>query len=92
MTSGIEAFFLAMVLYPSIQARAQAEIDSVCGNGARLPTFADKPSLPFTEAVLSELFRWTIITPMGLPHRFTKDEYHGDYLFPKDAYAFANIG
>jgi cytochrome P450 len=92
MTSAIEAFFLAMVLNPSVQERAQAEIDSVCGNSTRLPVFTDKPKLPFIEALLTEVLRWTIITPMGLPHRFTKDEYHGGYLFPKDSYAFANIG
>ena len=92
MTSAIEAFYLAMLLNPSIQARAQAEIDSVCESGARLPKYADKPNLPYTEAILTELMRWNTIASMGLPHRFTKDEIHGELLFPKDSYVIANIG
>lgn len=35
-----------MVLYPAAQQKAQQEIDTVVGQG-RLPTFADRASLPF---------------------------------------------
>jgi hypothetical protein len=56
-------FALAMVLYPDVQRRAQAEIDLVVGN--RLPTFEDRASLPYVESILRETMRWCPIAPLG---------------------------
>jgi len=81
-----------MLLNPSIQSRAQAEIDVVCDHSSRLPTVADRSNLPYVEAVLSELLRWTIITPLGLPHRLTKEERYDEYVLPQGSHIFANIG
>lgn len=36
----------ALILNPEVQRKAQAEIDTVVGHG-RLPTFADRDSLPY---------------------------------------------
>jgi len=57
-------FVLAMVLYPDVQKRARAEIDSVVGRD-RLPTFDDRASLPYIDAVLRETLRWQPIAPLG---------------------------
>lgn len=91
MSSGISSFFLAMAMNTSVQEKAQLEIDLVCESQGRLPTFADKPSLPYVEAVILEVLRWGAITPLGLPHRFTGDESYEGLRFRKDMYAFANI-
>ncbi|KAF9238521.1 cytochrome P450 [Melanogaster broomeanus] len=56
-SSTLHAFILAMLLYPDVQAQAQAEIDSVIGS-SRLPDFDDRPSLPYIDAILRELVRW----------------------------------
>lgn len=56
-------FLLAMTLYPEVQARAHAEIDRVIGN--RLPTAADRDSLPYLNAVISETLRWHQAAPTG---------------------------
>lgn len=59
-------FMLAMVLYPEVQARAQAEIDSVIGEGLqRLPHWEDRSSLHYVEAVLKETLRWHPAVPLG---------------------------
>jgi cytochrome P450 len=58
------AFFLAMVLYPNVQAKAQAEIDAVVGRD-RLPSHSDRDNLPYVKALISELFRWLPAGPMG---------------------------
>lgn len=55
--STLSIFFLAMVLNPEHQARAQREIDSVIGSG-RLPEFGDRPSLPYVECILQETLRY----------------------------------
>jgi cytochrome P450 len=54
-----------MMLSPDIQKRAQAELDSVIGR-ARLPTFEDRPRLPFVDAVCREVLRWRPVAPLGV--------------------------
>ena len=61
----MSSFFLAMVIFPEAQKRAQEEIDRVVGN-ARLPNFTDRNDMPYLEALLKELHRWNPVTPFGL--------------------------
>ena len=62
--SAMMSFFLALVLSPRVQRRAQAELDTVIGRD-RLPTFDDRPRLPYIEALCKELMRWQMVTPIG---------------------------
>lgn len=57
-------FFLALLVYPEVQARGQAEIDAVVGTD-RLPTFEDRANLPYVNAIVSEALRWIPVTPIG---------------------------
>jgi cytochrome P450 len=59
-------FFLAMVLHPDIMRKAQYELDTVTGRD-RLPTFEDRPRLPFVDAVCKEVSRWRPVIPLGTP-------------------------
>ncbi|KAL2890628.1 O-methylsterigmatocystin oxidoreductase [Ceratocystis lukuohia] len=87
--STLVVFILAMVLRLDIQRKAQAELDKVVGRG-RLPTFADRPSLPYLDLVLQETLRWIPVSPLGVPHRSLKDEIYRGYLIPAGSYVFAN--
>jgi len=60
----MSSFFLVLVLYPRVQRRAQQELDAVVGRD-RLPTFDDRPRLPYIEAFCKELLRWAMVTPLG---------------------------
>ena len=62
--SSLSSLFLALVLYPEVQKRAQAELDLVVSRD-RMPTYDDKPRLPYIEAISKELLRWHMVTPMG---------------------------
>lgn len=64
--SSVQAFFLAMALYPEVQRRAQAEIDAVVGKD-RLPDFSDRDALPYVNALVKETMRWNLVIPMGTP-------------------------
>jgi cytochrome P450 len=53
-----------MMLFPEVQARAQAEIDSVVGP-ERLPTLDDRDQLPYVCAMVKEVLRWAPPAPEG---------------------------
>ncbi|KAL4077431.1 cytochrome P450 [Scleroderma citrinum] len=83
------AFYLAMTLYPRVMKKAQAELDAVIGT-KKLPTFADRPSLPYLEALLTELLRWHTPGPVTIRCTPTDDTY-GGYFIPAGSYVFVNI-
>ncbi|PCH38762.1 cytochrome P450 [Wolfiporia cocos MD-104 SS10] len=58
--SALSFFMLAMVLYPEVFQKAQAEIDRVIGR-ERLPDFGDRDSLPYLECVIQEVYRCVIL-------------------------------
>ena len=62
--SALGSFFLAMVLNPDVQRKAQRELDQVVGPH-RLPDFADQPSLPYVDAIVKETLRWNPVVPLG---------------------------
>ncbi|CAE6477754.1 unnamed protein product [Rhizoctonia solani] len=83
-------FVLATVLHPEVQAKVQQEIDTAIGSN-RLPTFSDRPNLPYLERVLLEVLRWRPGIPLGAPHISNgEDEYRG-YRIPKGAIVIGNI-
>ncbi|KAG1892813.1 cytochrome P450 [Suillus subluteus] len=88
--SAIYSLFLAMTLFPDVQKKAQAEIDAVVGPD-RLPSLADRASLPYIEALAKEVLRWNVVTPIGLPHRVTEDDVHDGYYIPKGSIIIANL-
>jgi cytochrome P450 len=86
----MSCFFLAMILYPEVQRKAQEEIDRVVGT-RRLPSFDDRGNLPYVEAIVKEVLRWHPVAPMGLPHMTTDDIIFDGYLIPKGALIIPNI-
>jgi cytochrome P450 len=58
------SFLVAALLHPDIQTRAQQQLDAVTRR-ERLPTFEDRPRLPFVDAICQEVIRWKPIAPIG---------------------------
>ncbi|KAK0500251.1 cytochrome P450 [Armillaria luteobubalina] len=81
--SAILSVILAFVLYPQVQAKAQAELDAVVGP-TRLPNFEDRPQLPYTDAILLEALRWNpcIHLSFGVAHRSMKADIYRGYYIP----------
>jgi len=88
--SSISSFTLAMVLHPDVQAKGQEEIDRVVGRD-RLPTFEDRFSLPYVEAIYRELMRLHPPAPLGVEHSSIEDDSYLDYHIPKGCSVVANI-
>lgn len=59
-------FVLAMILFPSVQERAQEELDRVVGRG-RLPTFDYRAHLPYVSNFAKESLRWKAMSNLGAP-------------------------
>ena len=91
-----------MLLYPEVQAKAQAEIDFVIGSD-RLPHFDDRAQLPYVDAILRELVRWNPVVPLGkfgemsvfviaayhltgIPHATSGDDVYEGYYIPKGGF------
>ncbi|KAN0137801.1 Cytochrome P450 [Lactarius tabidus] len=83
------SLFLALLLFPGVQERAQAELDSVISRD-RLPTYDDKPRLPYIEAMSEELLRWHIVAPLGVPHAPLEDDIYKGHFIPKGAMVIVN--
>ncbi|KAG1880198.1 cytochrome P450-like protein [Suillus subluteus] len=96
-------FILAMVQHPHVLRRAQAELDDVLGSGKdglgsghaskakRLPTFEDRPKLPYCDAVFRETLRWGVPVPLSLPHRLTQSDTYEAMHVPQGSLVFGNI-
>ena len=79
-----------MSLYPDIQKKAQAEVDTVVGP-CRMPDFSDSASLVYVNAVIKETLRWHSVVPLGVPHStVADDELHG-YFIPAGTVVLPNI-
>ncbi|KAK0222555.1 cytochrome P450 [Armillaria nabsnona] len=88
--ASVYAFFKAMLLYPEVQAKAQAEIDVVIGDD-RLPRFDDRERLPYVNALVLEVLRWHTVAPTGIPHCVTEDVIQSGYFIPNGSLILANI-
>ena len=79
-----------MVLNPNIMKKAQEELDRVVGKGA-LPDFSHTENLPYIDALVKEILRWSPPLPIGLPKRVTQDDVYRGYLIPAGATVIENV-
>ena len=83
---------LFLIRYPEIQNKLHKELDTVIGRN-ELPTLDNRTSLPYTEAFIHELLRYTCIAPLGLPHMAGGDveTCDGKFKLPKGTVIFPNL-
>ena len=79
-----------MALNPHIQAKAQAELDTILGPYT-LPKLSDRDKLPYINAIVKESMRWHPVAPMGLPHLCEEGDVYDGYSIPKGAVVMGNI-
>ncbi|GJJ06142.1 hypothetical protein Clacol_000331 [Clathrus columnatus] len=87
--SAVQIFFIAMLLYPDVQRKAQAELDNFLGED-KLPSFDDRKHLPYIGALCKEVLRWHPVTPVAVPHMLKEDDIIGEYFVPKGTIVIGN--
>ena len=66
-SSIILAFIHAMIKFPEVQKKAQAEIDGVVGADCS-PRWEHYSQLPYIAMIVKETMRWRPVTPLAFPH------------------------
>ncbi|KDQ58241.1 hypothetical protein JAAARDRAFT_57969 [Jaapia argillacea MUCL 33604] len=85
----LKSFILAMLLFPDVQKKIQAELDSVLGRDT-LPTFSDHDFLPYLHLCAMETMRWKPVAPMGVPHAVQHDDVYEGMFIPEGSTIIAN--
>ena len=79
-----------MALYPHVAKKAQEELDRVVGN-ERLPDLSDRENLPYINALMKELLRWTCPIPLGVPKQVMEDDVYNGCFIPAGATIIENL-
>ncbi|KAJ8020812.1 Cytochrome P450 2U1 [Holothuria leucospilota] len=80
---------LYMMVHPEVQRKVQKELDQVVGR-EKLPSWANKSDLPYTEATLLEIQRLSSLVPV-VPHATLKPTTLGGYNLPAKCDVWLNL-
>ncbi|XP_054713637.1 LOW QUALITY PROTEIN: uncharacterized protein LOC129223095 [Uloborus diversus] len=84
------SLFSKLSEYPDVQAKIQNELDTLIGK-ERLPSWTDRPNLPYFEAVNQELFRF--VSPFLVTTQYSNFEETTieGYRIPRRSLIIANL-
>ncbi|KAJ7405447.1 cytochrome P450 2J2-like isoform X1 [Pitangus sulphuratus] len=81
---------LYMLAYPDIQEKVQKELDAVL-SPSHLICYEDRKKLPYTNAVIHEILRFSSIVLITIPREAVRDTTVLGYRLPKGTLIMANI-
>ncbi|XP_075122782.1 cytochrome P450 2J2-like [Leptodactylus fuscus] len=90
VTSTIRWGLLYMAFYQDIQVKAQKEIDAFVESTENLQ-YEDRLKMPYTNAIIHEIQRFSNVVPTGLPRLCTKDIELHEYSIKKGSIILANL-
>ncbi|CAI5780737.1 cytochrome P450 2G1-like [Podarcis lilfordi] len=82
VSSTLRFGFLILMKYPEVQEKVIREIDDVIGRD-RVPAVEKRAQMPYTDAVIHEIQRFSDVIPTNLPHALTRTLQLRGYTLPK---------
>ncbi|XP_060588549.1 methyl farnesoate epoxidase-like, partial [Ruditapes philippinarum] len=73
-----------LIKQPEVQKRCRDEILEVVGTG-RSVSLDDKKDLPYLQAFIDEVLRYSTIAPQTVPHSVIEDTEFEGYTIPKNS-------
>ena len=86
----MKMFFYAMLVNPGAMKKAQEELERVVGKG-ELPDFSHVDNLPYIDALIKEVLRWSPPLPLSVPKRATQDGIYRGYFIPEGTTVIENV-
>ena len=81
---------LYLITHPRVQAKIHQELDTHVPQ-TRLPDLDDQPNLPYTQACILEIMRFSTVSLFGAPHtNHGGDVVVHDRLIPQDTIVMSN--
>ena len=80
---------LHLILHPDIQQQIYSEINTVCGT-ARIPGLSDRDKLPTIQALIHEVLRTMMASPLSAQRLLHQDVQFYGFTLPKGAIVAAN--
>lgn len=90
VASTINHSMFLMALYPDVQVKVQDEIDRIIGK-ENYPTMDDSNEMPYTMAVINEIYRYHSMSAFGFTHTTTCDTELDGYELPKGTLVMFNF-